>query len=165
MKEQVTLFSEHMPGSTVPSIRCALQEVARQVNEDHQGRFHKLQAGVLPPLVSLALRSGGMWLAQIHVRHLAAAGKRFERDGAGLKVRWCHSQIRLDGLARCCLRPRRMYNRFGSRSQVLSVIQHYVAALWPPSFQRRVARSISEHRRLFRRDHPIAVFDASRADC
>jgi hypothetical protein len=57
---------EQMFGS-VRSIRCALQEVARQVDEDHQGRFHKLQAELLPLLVLSALHSGGMWLAQIHV--------------------------------------------------------------------------------------------------
>jgi hypothetical protein len=52
---------------SVRSIRCALQEVARQADEDHQGRFHKLQAELLPLLVFSALHSGGMWLAQIHV--------------------------------------------------------------------------------------------------
>jgi hypothetical protein len=40
---------------------------SRQVGEDHQGRFRKLQAARLPRLVSLALFvSGEMWLAQIH---------------------------------------------------------------------------------------------------
>ena len=46
-------------GHALDALASALQEAACQVNEDHQGRFRKLQAESLPRLVSLALFLSG----------------------------------------------------------------------------------------------------------
>lgn len=47
----------HAVHSRQLSIRCVLQETARQVDEYYQGRFHKLQAEYLPllPLLGFPL--------------------------------------------------------------------------------------------------------------